>query len=290
MVVSRGTGANADDDLASRAAAIAQDGIQPMRASTGALVGMLRDPDHQRRDVLRVLESDPGLAALLLKAANSAANARGRPCTSVSEAYGRLGARSVADMVIAQHAAEVIEQAGPLGRELVQRSARIGAIMRCLPSPASVSPERMYLCGLVHAVGVLAIDRVQAFDYGAVQFLDGGLLARERAELGFDHALLGGIAAHLWLIPEPVPSVVAYQYRPDLSDQLAETVGDVAAALRVAKIIEAVTGAEGTLSRGAAEGIANQGDAQRLDLSAERLEFLWETSISLDLPGILAAA
>src|SRR5689334_9388075 len=67
--------------------------VQVQRALANEMTGL--------RELSTIIERDPSLAARLLRAANSAAFARGHPVTSIGAAIGRLGMSHVRSLCLA---------------------------------------------------------------------------------------------------------------------------------------------------------------------------------------------
>ncbi len=125
---------------------------------------VLSDEEVSQEKVVRVIGSEPMLAARLLQIANSAAiNYSGRPITELRTAIARLGFNMVRSAAIAFAMSQLkksdtlkgLEQ--PLD-ELWQTSAAVAAMSYVVAKRFSrVNPDTAMLAGLLHGIGRLYI-------------------------------------------------------------------------------------------------------------------------------------
>ena len=67
-----------------------------------AALGMVRDPEADIERLCRVIQTDVGLAARVLRIANSAALGRRSPARKLSEAVVTVGLRKTCDVLVAR--------------------------------------------------------------------------------------------------------------------------------------------------------------------------------------------
>ena len=119
---------------------------------------LLADPDYQAADVARLIESDPLLAARLLRLVNSAAFAGRQPTTGIRDCVTRLGALQLRRFLVEMSAQQVIESRDPriaeFCRGLWQHSLGVALMAREIARGAApAQAETAYLAGLLHDVG-----------------------------------------------------------------------------------------------------------------------------------------
>lgn len=125
---------------------------------------VLSDDEVSQDKVVRVIGSEPMLAARLLQIANSAAiNFSGRAMTDLRSAIARLGFNMVRSAAIAfamsqlKRSSELEGLEQPL-EELWQRSASVAATSYVVAKRFShVNPDTAMLAGLLHGIGKLYI-------------------------------------------------------------------------------------------------------------------------------------
>jgi HD-like signal output (HDOD) protein len=177
--------------------------------------------------IARVVDSDPVLAAGVLKVANSAYYARSTPVGSISTAIARLGMDEVRALVCTAALLREFQGAGKsidlddFWRHSLSTAVACHVIVHPgLPASGSLLGDNpFYLCGLMHHLGILleAIHR-------PVEFAQARLLAHERgcgmeqAEreiFGFGHSESGAALLRRWKSPGMVVDAALYHLAPE---------------------------------------------------------------------------
>lgn len=178
---------------------------------------LLADSQVSMKDVSALIQSDPVLAAKLLRTANSAAfNTRGVEIDNLNVALNRLGVtliRSIA-MAFAMQQAEQEPYLQPIKkelREMLRRSNYVAAIAcvvaRQLPE---VNADQAILAGLVHQIGALflmvSVQRdepalAENLDYhDAVDELSGSAAAAVLTAWEFPAEVCEAVIGQNWLL------------------------------------------------------------------------------------------
>jgi putative nucleotidyltransferase with HDIG domain len=140
---------------------IAQDRlvVPPMPAVAVKLMTLMKDPDISTRKVVTVLETDPLLAARVLRTANSAAYAASGPAKTLDVAVNRLGQSKVKSVIVEASAKKLFDSRDPeiaAAYQLVwEHSVAVGLLTRDLVA-LTEGAEMMdsgYIAGLLHDVG-----------------------------------------------------------------------------------------------------------------------------------------
>lgn len=125
---------------------------------------VLADEQVSQEQVVRVVGSEPALAARLMQIANSAAlNFSGKPITELRTAINRMGHNMVRSAAIAFAMSQLkkVESLKGLEKpldELWKRSAAVAAMSHAVARRYSrVNPDTAMLAGLVHGIGKLYI-------------------------------------------------------------------------------------------------------------------------------------
>ena len=125
---------------------------------------VLSDENVSQDMVVRVVGSEPALAARLMQIANSAAlNFSGKPITELRTAISRMGFNMVRSAAIAFAMSQLKKQDALNGleaplQELWQRSAAVAAMSHAVARRYSkVNPDTGLLAGLLHGIGQLYI-------------------------------------------------------------------------------------------------------------------------------------
>ncbi len=236
-----------DDDSQARALAstslpyrrVEAAGVPPSTAAAVRLMRVVRDPEYSALEVVRMVESDPGLAARVLRMANSAMLGLRRPCRDVSHAVALLGGRAMSEIAAAAAVCDLYRPHGLEGR-LRAHAVATAAIAREIALQRNLPTEDLLIIGLLHDIGKLMLLQGTAgerFGPSAMAYAEhlgrrvavhGGCHLDEREALGYDHAVLASVMIGAWGIPEPIPQVVGMHHRVEravlLGGRLAQQV------------------------------------------------------------------
>jgi putative nucleotidyltransferase with HDIG domain len=181
----------------------------------------VNDPRTSTRDVANVLNEDPGLAARLLRVANSAFYGFPSKIDTIVRAVTLIGTRQLRDLALAT---SVVGQFKGLPDDLVtmesfwRHSIACGVTARILATyRREPNVERYFVAGLMHDIGRLVIFGTvpelarEAMDEARKR---GELLHKtERMVLGFDHADVGGALLQRWKLPQHTVNAVTFHHR-----------------------------------------------------------------------------
>lgn len=182
----------------------------------------VNDPRTSSRDVANVIAEDTGLAARLLKIANSAFFGFPSRIDTISRAVTLVGTRQLRDLALAT---SIIKQFDGLPTGVVtmesfwQHSIACGVAARILATHRrEPNVERFFIAGLMHDIGRLVM--FITIPELATEALDEAersselLYRTERQVLGFDHADVGGALLRQWKLPVHTVSAVACHHSP----------------------------------------------------------------------------
>jgi diguanylate cyclase (GGDEF)-like protein len=156
-----------------------------------------RDPDASLADVAKVIGMDTALSAKLLRLANSPLYARQRRPENVRQAINLLGLDGTLTLALSFSLIKNLRPSGGAGFDLDafwRRSLTIATCAQLLAERLSVAhKEDLFLAGLLHDIGLLALAQVRTDDCGEAD--DG-------------HAAIGDWLLERWRIPERLRSLV----------------------------------------------------------------------------------
>lgn len=189
------------------------------------LLDVLGREEYDARDLTRIVRTDPGLSANILRLVNSAAFGLRQRVSSLEHAVSYLGERAVTGAALNMYASVVYENPmegyGGESGQLWDHSIRTAMAAKELAGMTGgrVNPSVAYTCGLLHDIGKAVIsefltDSVQ----GILAAIDSGetsdYLEAERHELGTDHAEIGAALAEHWNLPEEIAESIRFHHRP----------------------------------------------------------------------------
>lgn len=179
---------------------------------------LVGDPDTTNKQIVEVLQLDAGLAATVLRLANSAWYGLPSKVDTLSRAITLIGHGALRDLVLA---AAFIKRFQGIPGEFVNmktfwdNSVACGVVARNLSRRCRLhESEQMFLAGLLHKIGRLVFFEARPNQYREVlaQAADGSeasIIASERDVFGFCYAELGGELLSNWHLPPILQNVVA---------------------------------------------------------------------------------
>ena len=176
------------------------------------------DPNASAEDLRQILEQDPSLAARVLKVANSSLYGFRREVETLRHAVTLLGFKTVESLVMAASLRDTFKQFGLAEKMLWEHSTFAGVIAAKLSKyrDFGVDRESAFTSGLLHDLGKIAFMNVfrERYQKVVLRTYNEGIAAvdAERAEFGFDHALLGAQVAKKWNLPEPLVAAIRYHH------------------------------------------------------------------------------
>jgi DNA-binding CsgD family transcriptional regulator/HD-like signal output (HDOD) protein len=179
-------------------------------------------------EIVEAVESDAGLAMIVLRSANQGANRSGT-CASIPAALELLKPSKVLALA---GTAPTFDPTDP-GTPAAAQRFRIHALLarraaECVArSTGFERPDELTAVALLHDIGWLVITRLHP---GSSARLDPFTrdpeqrLREERERLGIDHALVGGVLARRWRLPPEFAGAIERHHSED-AEGLAALVG-----------------------------------------------------------------
>lgn len=183
------------------------------------LLSELERPDADLRKINQLISTDPALTTRLLQLANSSFFQLSGKISSVSEALALLNLAHVRTM--AQAAATGASLKAVPGINLQQfwdYSLNVAKVSRSLAGVVRHNQQAAFTCGLIHAVGELAMHLGMP-EYIAKLDAEVPPLHIRRAQVerhcfGYCYASVGAGFARMWQFPQPMIDALEHQYAP----------------------------------------------------------------------------
>ena len=191
---------------------------------------LCNDPDVSVKTVAVAISRDPGLAASLLKMANSAGYMGNKKVTSIEEAVVKIGFKELNVMLMASGVDQIVSKKykrfEPIWHESYKRSSYARSI--AIKFKKQGSSDIAYLSSLLVDIGKIILlsldnktmDRLrQIAGFKGIESAD--LL--EEMSLGISHAALGSIVCQKWHFNETLTTIIEFHHRPYMTpDSLKE--------------------------------------------------------------------
>lgn len=194
-------------------------------------------------EVVALVESDPNYAARLLAAANSLDSAPANPITTPRLAVTRLGAKTVANLLLGVSVAKVFVPTTDDERSLWRHSLQVATLARLFALEANdpfLRPQEAYTAGLLHDIGRFiwfkeAPETLRQIDEGLPDSPN-ALAFAERRHYGITHSELGARACERWQLPELIVGTIRHHHDRKL-EGISTQVRKLATVVRFADIV-----------------------------------------------------
>ena len=185
------------------------------------LLGELDADEPDLRKINQLISTDPALTVRVLRLANSVQFQMSGRIHCASEALALLSLAQVKALASEATTAAATRTVAAIALpQFWSYSLNVARVARALAGVTRQNPLAAYTCGLIHAVGELALHRIEELQ-PRIQALDTKVppldLRRarvERRELGYCYAQVGAAYARQWLFPQTVIDALEYQYAP----------------------------------------------------------------------------
>jgi len=203
------------------------DSLPTMPVIAQKLLALDLSTDEGEAVLLNLIGLDPLISAKIIGLANTGMSGSNVKVSTISDAAMRLGltrvksvAIGIATMSIRNNLPEGQIKADDLWLNSMGIAFAMGAIAKAMPARDRPSDDKIFLSGLLHNIGYIALVHldIKASDalYTAFQTqTDRSILEIERALLGMTHCEIGAQLGRHWDLPEEIVAVIRCHHTPD---------------------------------------------------------------------------
>lgn len=180
----------------------------------------LASDNYDVRTLAQIIAADPGITAMLFKAARSPVFGRGKKLDNLEQIIMVVGVKQTFNLVQAMALSSAVSDKSRKAFDIFwtrsQEVAQMAALIaRDRVSICNVFPDQAYMAGIFHECGVPLL--MQRFpDYCKSLQLDNACcwpnLAEEDAKFNVDHCSIGYIVARHWNLPDFVCAAIQYHH------------------------------------------------------------------------------
>lgn len=186
------------------------------------LLELIKDPETEIRDIVKVIKTDPAIAAKILKATNSSFFGFKSEVTSIERAVPMLGTTMITSLAMSFALSDASMSQGPLAEhyhEYWKQSIVHGAVAELLSKQSRKGLEaEFFLVGLLMDLGRLAMLKTISHEYLPVlesaRDYQRELYDIEHEMLGINHVEVGVQLMKNWRMPEALISAVQSHHQP----------------------------------------------------------------------------
>ena len=192
---------------------------------------LLMTGDYDIHSVAKIIAEDPGIVAMLFKAAKSPVFKRSRKLTTLDQVLMTIGVKQVFNLVQAIALSTAVSDGTRKAFEVFwTRAQEIGRIAALIAndrvSVCNVFPDQAFMAGIFHECGVPVL-MMRFPKYCETLHLEDAScwpsLSEEDARFNVDHVTIGYLVARHWKLPDFVCSAIRYHHElPD--DELGATI------------------------------------------------------------------
>ena len=204
----------------------ALEGFPALAESRDRLLRVMRQEQFAPGDVIGAVESDLALTIAVLRLANQAEGRTRRRVDSVVAAVDVLSPEKVAALATRAQTFDFFERSSAWDaapeRFRLHGVATQRAADRLAEQAGIELRDRLMVTALLHDVGKLVLAHAYPGYPGQVHVTartPEDRLQAERRELGIDHALVGGVLARRWGLPDSVASVIERHHADDATEE-----------------------------------------------------------------------
>ena len=221
--------------------------LPSMPAIALKIIDLVQQDEVDIDKIAETISLDPALSSKMLKTVNSSFYGLPKTVGSVQQAVVVLGLNSVKTLALGFSLVSNLTDSGGDSidhMDFWRRSLFSATAAKQLCEKLNiVQAEEIFIASLLQDVGVLALSQVLEKQYAKVVKQSGGdhrrLSECERAEMGGDHAEVGGALAESWGLPPLLTESIRLHERPDeASENLRGLIRTVYAGGLVSELIE----------------------------------------------------
>ncbi|MBI4719348.1 MAG: HDOD domain-containing protein [Planctomycetes bacterium] len=222
------------------------DRLPTLPAVAARVLGLTASSEASVREVVQLIETDPSLAAAMLRLTRRADLGVRQEGMTVARAIGLLGFKTVRNAVLSVQIYELLprsadnDRAAELRRELWKHSLAVAVVADLLEEHAAARRPGgdAFVCGLLHDIGKLALEA--RFPKGYARVVDAverdreAICDAEQAVFGLDHTTAGKRLALRWGLPKPIVECIWLHHQAPAALPTSVTRADLVALTHLA--------------------------------------------------------
>jgi putative nucleotidyltransferase with HDIG domain len=186
------------------------------------IIAVTANPESSANDLIQVILPDQAMCATILKVANSAFFGIPREVSTLERAVVVLGYEEIRNIVIGKAIFASFPKMTKETRHRVglfwEHTFTCGLAAKIIGEHLHLSPSELFIAGLIHDIGKLAMYLTFPEQYPILQELANHPLfdniAEERKKFSISHDQVGLQLAQKWLLPEQLVAAIGYHHAP----------------------------------------------------------------------------
>ena len=199
------------------------DSLPSLPATVSKVLAVTADPESSAKDLVHAILPDQAMCATILKLANSAFFGMPREVATMDKAVTVLGFNEVHNIVLGKAVFNSFQKISASNKNAIDifwgHAFSCGLAAKILAEDFSCSPGELFIAGLIHDIGKLALFIARPDDFLQVLELTGTDQIRckqmEIEAIGIDHEQVGFRLLTRWLFPDSLLCAVGFHHQPE---------------------------------------------------------------------------
>ena len=208
------------------------------------LIANFNSSSANAESISKRIQSDPVIAAKVLRLANSVRYGAGRKVASLDSAVVMLGIDALKTLVIASGVTCTVKNIPGMDmRSFWRDSFMVANLSKIIARNSSgCDPEIAFTCGMLHNIGLPLMYLVKTDDMKEVSAMVAsghGQIEAEMIRLGYDHNEVGARLAQSWKFPDVITTALRNQEAPLQADPFSPYAAVISLAADIAQGLDA---------------------------------------------------
>lgn len=199
------------------------DSFPALPATVNKVMAVTGNPESTAQDLMRAILPDQSMCATILKIANSAFFGMPRQVSTMEKAIVVLGFNEVRNIVLGKAVFTSFQKMPRQSKEETtlfwEHSFTCGIAAKIIAEHLGYSPSEMFIAGLIHDIGKLAMLMTFPQEYSLLfelskphQFRS---VIHEHDHYSTSHDEIGQRILKRWLFPDPLVTACGYHHHPE---------------------------------------------------------------------------
>lgn len=198
------------------------DSLPSLPATVSRVLAVTADPESAAEDLVRAILPDQAMCATILKIANSAFFGMPRNVATMDKAVTVLGFNEVHNIILGKAVFNSFRKINKQNKKLIDNfwnhSFTCGLAAKILAVNFKCSPSELFIAGLIHDIGKLALFTARPDDYiHVLELKETDQIQAKQVEtdtFGIDHEQIGLHLLKRWLFPDNLLCAVGFHHQP----------------------------------------------------------------------------
>lgn len=192
-------------------------GLPTLPSAVTRALTAIRNPAVDLDEVCQLVETDIGIAARVLRLANSPMFTRGKRYATLKDALVAVGIKALGEILMAASLSKMYAGTDAIARHLWNHAVATGIACRALAPRFGQKPDQAFMVGLFHDIGGFAFHSA---DPGGFEAIAAMRVHETRCELerqwyGFDHTEAGKALVADWGFAQEAIDAIRWHHDPD---------------------------------------------------------------------------